>query len=418
MKNFFDRISLTLLLVAMAGCAFQPRQVDVQAVEGQISIPDVSFEGRYSAKFLPVVDKRANRANFGVGRNKLMMVTTSVSMKGDLAATMNKLVRKNFQSAGITDGEGPLTIEGQIIESHTDARGPDHIFVRIKFALSIVNSSNEPVFHEVFTGYSVVPVVQLGNAAHETAFIDAMNQISDKVHAVAVMTRQEFDSRGGTFRSPTPSDPGSRPASSSGTGIIVSGSGAVITNQHVVGSCDEITVTRAGMAEPARLVFADSRNDLAVIQASARLGTPAVLRGGAYVRPGEDVIAIGFPLQDMLSDEPKITQGMVNSLAGLANDMRVLQVSAPIQPGNSGGPLLDMSGHLVGVVTSKLDAIKMAEYTGDVPQNVNFALKTSLVKDILDAKGIRFSTAESTGRLSKVEIFERAREFTVLIECR
>lgn len=405
------RLGLVVAMLALSACAFQPRQVDVQAVEGRIAIPDVDYQGQYTASFLPVIDARPSKVDLGVGRNKMMMVTTSVSMKGDLASTMEKLVQKNFQAVGISNGSGPPTVKGKIIEAYTDANGPDHIFVRIRFELAIITGNNQPIFHDVLTGYSVVGVVQLGNSAHEMAFVEAMNQINDQVHEAAVATRQLFDDRGSG-----PS--GAARSKSTGTGIVVSASGALVTNHHVVADCDVITVSRAGRESSAQLIFADSRNDLAVLQADADIGRPVELRGGAYVRPGDDVIAIGFPLQDLLSDEPKITRGIVNSLSGLGNDMRVLQISAPVQPGNSGGPLLDSSGHLIGIVTSKLDAIAMAEYVGDIPQNVNFALKISLLRDMLDVNGISYVSAATAKGRTNVDIFEEAKEFTVLIECR
>ena len=94
-----------------------------------------------------------------------------------------------------------------------------------------------------------------------------------------------------------------------------------------------------------------------------------------------------------------------------------MQISAPVQPGNSGGPLLDQAGNVVGVVTAKMDAVKMAKYTGDIPQNVNFALKASLVRDMLEVKDIDYDTASSKEELRTVDIFEKAKKFTVLIEC-
>ena len=81
-----------------------------------------------------------------------------------------------------------------------------------------------------------------------------------------------------------------------------------------------------------------------------------------------------------------LSVGNVSALAGLGDDSRYLQISAPVQPGNSGGPLLDASGHLVGIVTAKLDA-RVARFTGDVPQNVNFALKAEVARTFLDSKG-------------------------------
>jgi S1-C subfamily serine protease len=92
------------------------------------------------------------------------------------------------------------------------------------------------------------------------------------------------------------------------------------------------------------------------------------------------LVSLGYPLSGLLSSDANVSVGNVSALAGLRDDSRYLQISAPVQPGNSGGPLLDASGHLVGIVTAKLDAVRLARFTGDIPQNVNFALKTEVAR--------------------------------------
>src|SRR4029077_17049971 len=99
-----------------------------------------------------------------------------------------------------------------------------------------------------------------------------------------------------------------------------------------------------------RLVARDPRNDLALLMAPTRFSEAVALRG-ASTRPGDAIVAIGYPYFGMLSSEPVITTGIVSSLGGLQDDSRFLQISASVQPGNSGGPLLDMAGNVVGVVT-------------------------------------------------------------------
>ena len=95
----------------------------------------------------------------------------------------------------------------------------------------------------------------------------------------------------------------------------------------------------------------------------------------------------------------------------------MLQISAPVQPGNSGGPLLDDSGHLIGVVVSRTDERKVAELFGQPSQNVNFAIKARLVRRLLDAHGVDYRTEAAGTKLDPAGIYERARPFTVLIGC-
>jgi S1-C subfamily serine protease len=90
-----------------------------------------------------------------------------------------------------------------------------------------------------------------------------------------------------------------------------------------------------------------------------------------------------------------VTTGIISSLAGLHNDTRFLQISAPVQPGNSGRPLHDSSGNIVGVVSAKLDALRMVKATGDIPQNINFAIKTGALRDFLDNSAVPYQTADA-----------------------
>ena len=182
-------------------------------------------------------------------------------------------------------------------------------------------------------------------------------------------------------------------------------------------NCLDINIVKDSLKFRTRVVANDEGNDLSLLKTNTVQATVATFRGGKGIRAGDDVFAFGYPLQGVLSDRPKITKGMVNSLQGMGNDTRMMQISAPVQPGNSGGPLLDYAGNVVGVVTSKMDAILMAEYTGDIAQNVNFAIKASLTRDFLDANSIDYETAPSTTKLEAADIADKAEKFTVLVEC-
>ena len=115
-------------------------------------------------------------------------------------------------------------------------------------------------------------------------------------------------------------------------------------------------------------------------------------------------MALGYPLFGLLASTANLSVGNVSALAGLGDDSRYLQISAPVQPGNSGGPLLDASGHLIGIVTSKLDAARIFRFFGDIPQNVNFALKAEVARTFLDSKGIVYQTARSEQQLSPPDV--------------
>ncbi|MDP1963630.1 MAG: serine protease [Reyranella sp.] len=220
----------------------------------------------------------------------------------------------------------------------------------------------------------------------------------------------------------TAAAPGAPPAAATragtGTGFHINRQGHVLTNAHVVAKCRELTVSRQGSAPTAAsLVKADASNDLAVLIATP---SPAVaaFRAGRPVRAGETVVAFGFPLTGMLSSGGIVTNGSVSALSGLGDDSRYLQISAPIQAGNSGGPLLDSSGNVVGIVTSSIRDSAVARRTGAIPQNINFALKADVARTFLEAAGVPIETSSGGRDLSVADIGEKARAFSVFIDCK
>lgn len=188
--------------------------------------------------------------------------------------------------------------------------------------------------------------------------------------------------------------------------------GRFVTNSHVVEHCSHIRVNgRSG----AQVLARDAENDLALLTTSGDHGEVVGLRA-AHARLGEAVVVAGFPLHGMLSGL-NVTQGNVSGLSGLSGDDNVLSISAPVQVGNSGGPLLDERADLIGIVLAKLDAVRVTRLTGDVPQNLNFALDASLIRAFLAENGVRYVEVKPRRPLKPAEIASRASQFTVLVEC-
>jgi S1-C subfamily serine protease len=191
-----------------------------------------------------------------------------------------------------------------------------------------------------------------------------------------------------------------------------------VTNHHVIDGCvgDIEGKLSSGTAMKLRTVSVDEANDLALLQTSSPVADSASIRGPA-VRSGDAVVAIGYPFHGLLTSDFTVTTGIVSSLSGLLNDTRRLQISAPVQSGNSGGPLLDTSGNVIGVVTSKLNGLKFAKLTGDLPENVNFAIKTGALRDFLDNSVVPYKIAELGSEQKTTEIASSARGYTMLISC-
>lgn len=205
---------------------------------------------------------------------------------------------------------------------------------------------------------------------------------------------------------------------STGTGFAVSEDGAVLTNAHVVPSCRAITITPPnGQPMPATLAARNEKDDLALLKTAWR-GEPLQFHTGRPLRSGDEVVVIGFPLSSLLSREANVTAGVISAMAGLRGDQRFYQITAPVQKGNSGGPLSDMSGAVVGVVSAKLNAMKVADQTGDLPQNINFAIKDEVVHRFLTATGVAVPSAPANGpTLSVADVGEKIKRATMFIQC-
>jgi S1-C subfamily serine protease len=212
----------------------------------------------------------------------------------------------------------------------------------------------------------------------------------------------------------------SRPKISTGSGFVVDESGDVLTNNHVVNHCKSIIVK--AMAVPPRAATVDAidpKNDLAILRAvsATTLGEPVHFRSQAQPgKLGESIGVIGYPLTGILSSEPKATFGQINSVAGINNDYTLLQISAPVQPGSSGGPVLDTAGLVIGIVVSQASPA-LAAAVGNAPQNVNFAIRGEVAQIFLAAHGIKFSTRRRWRTQSTDEIAATGQRSTVLVAC-
>lgn len=215
-----------------------------------------------------------------------------------------------------------------------------------------------------------------------------------------------------------PPDP--RAASRSfGTGFFVTTDGYALTNHHVVEDCRTIAMLTDRGALPARVVRNDERNDLALLLVeSAAPVAFAAFRAAPGIRPGDSVVVPGFPMPSVLQNGLNVTVGNVSALAGVGGNTAVLQMTAPVQPGNSGGPLLDMSGNVVGVIVSKLDALGVAKATGDIPQNINFAVQGTIARLFLEAQGLHATDRPSTSAQMVGDVVDGARAYTYQVECR
>ena len=205
-----------------------------------------------------------------------------------------------------------------------------------------------------------------------------------------------------------------RTSAQSGTGFVVHADGIVLTNAHVVVGCE---AAEAGGMRAERIVR-DEQNDLALLF----LGdAPELEPLGFSQEPlalGADAIALGFPLPSLLAPSLNVTEGVISAMAGVGGDSRYVQFSAPVQIGNSGGPLVDGAGSVVGMVTEKLDALAVANIVGAIPEGISFALRREVILAFLSAHGVEPTMARTLRRqLDLPTIVNRIEDSVLPVTC-
>jgi S1-C subfamily serine protease len=191
---------------------------------------------------------------------------------------------------------------------------------------------------------------------------------------------------------------------STGTGFFVSEDGYLLTSYHVIEDASEMVVmTSDEDLLKAKLVTTDPANDLALLKVNHH-SRPLKVGANTYPNKGDDVFTVGYPLIAIQGQEQKANFGRINALSGTGGDIRLLQIDVPIQPGNSGGPLLNKRGEVIGIVTATLDQLQILQQSGSIPQNVGYAVKADyavgLLRGTLGNKWIRGEQFEAKRGLS------------------
>lgn len=199
---------------------------------------------------------------------------------------------------------------------------------------------------------------------------------------------------------------------STGTGFFVTSGGHIVTNYHVIEEAKVVYAVYKGVRFEAKHLRTDRSSDVALLKIDVT-SRPLPVSSASRAQKGEDVFTLGFPLISIQGQELKASFGRVNALTGIKDDFRFLQIDVPIQPGNSGGPLINARGKVIGIVTATLDALVALRSSGSLPQNVNYAVKadyiTPLVADI-----ISLDSDSGTARRMN-ELVASAEESVVLI---
>lgn len=168
-----------------------------------------------------------------------------------------------------------------------------------------------------------------------------------------------------------------------GSGFFITTNGYFVTNYHVIKDAEKISLRDVqGKIYEAVIVKLDSNNDLALLKVKGKFSALPVINSQT-VKRGTHVITVGFPNIDIQGKEPKLSEGIVSALSGIQDEPTVFQISVPIQPGNSGGPMVNMDGNVVGIIASKLSTLFMLKNKGSVPENVNYAIKSNYLDELI-----------------------------------
>lgn len=203
---------------------------------------------------------------------------------------------------------------------------------------------------------------------------------------------------------------------STGTGFLCR-SDLIATNYHVIrdGSRWEVAFPSTQQSFGLELVLSDKANDLAVLklvpkEGEKSLAKPLRITDSTSARIGEELYTIGFPLGDLLGSGHKVATGVLSAAAGLEDDPRMFQITVPTQPGNSGGPVLNEKGEVVGVLASTLSVEYLYKKQGHIPQNVNFAIKSDYLSMLLrQAGGAAQTEALDVGALPRADQVARVK---------
>ena len=173
-------------------------------------------------------------------------------------------------------------------------------------------------------------------------------------------------------------------ATASGTGFFITDDGFLVTCAHVVQGANQVRLVTSAGTVSAKVIRVDSATDLALLKARGQF-KPLLVAASRGVKLGGTVATVGFPNIGLQGFAPKLAKGEIASLSGAGDDARYFQISVPVQPGNSGGALVDERGNVVGVVSAKLSAKAALESSGSLPENVNYAVKSSFLLSFLES---------------------------------
>lgn len=306
-----------------------------------------------------------------------------------------------------------------VIQSYKQAakwyrKAAEHGYAYAQFNLAGMYKNGEGVVEDYVEAYKWILLAGMNGLDVSIQKMDLQEKLSPSGIEEAQKRAREFVEKKTLAAEQTNSE---RRVQSSGTGFFVDPDGYLVTAYHVVEEAKSIVVITNKGRFDAKVVAKDNNSDFAILKAQGTMFSSLNIAPSSEVKTGDKVFTIGFPNIDVQGTEAKYTEGSISSLSGIKNNFRHFQISVPVQSGNSGGPLIDSNGNVIGVIVSKLSAIQMLLYKGTIPQNVNYAIKSSFVLPYLESiPGIEVS-GKTDKAVDKQTAIQKSKNATALILC-
>ena len=379
-------ILLSIVITCFSGCASSIK------IEGGIYPPVKIKQGPGETSFNPCYSIR----EVAVTKNKNILVAFGLHEGWDMCTRMKDTYRdvKRVQITGLkTEPKNQLIKAFGIKNTHlTDMR---EFFLLIKPStkkIIFTASQGYDWFRESYYYLMDNPIkmAQLSASSLQTSLnakndSNASNTISTTIKPKPLPTAKQLPKANPSIIQTEQSSIPDK-LKYSGTGFMFGSKDYVITNWHVIRGAENIKVNFLnGEKINSEVLLKDSTNDIAFLKLERSPQLPASslkVGNSSNVRMGDKVFTIGYPAHWVMGQNPKYTEGVVNALSGIRDDPKVFQISVQIQPGNSGGPLFNQNGEVIGITQASLDPQLATESIGALPQNVNYAIKSSYIKKL------------------------------------
>ncbi len=246
----------------------------------------------------------------------------------------------------------------------------------------------------------------------DNKFMSARKKSKPKPKVIAKRQPKKSKPKQTTSRPATPTKIYS---AASGTGFAVTNSGYVITNNHVIKGCMKVKIHQKGKTIPATVVSRDVLNDLALLKGDFKPSSVFKLSREAATLTDE-IFVVGYPFGKKVSSSVKVTKGIVSSLTGVGNNFSDIQIDAALQPGNSGGPIVNEMGNVIGVAVAKLSFKNVLKKFGTIPENTNFGIKTSVVMNLLQGNNVKVKNPNRS-KMKKSDLVQVMSDATYYLSC-